>query len=60
MGINHFMWGALTPHLPLLAGGLVVAVALTPFARPSAAYGAVAGGLIALGPSPSSTRGATS
>jgi len=49
MAINHFVWQALTPRLPLMAGGLVVAVVLTRFARPTAAYGAVAGALVALG-----------
>lgn len=48
-GLNVFVWGALMPWPTLLAGGALVAAFASRFARPTMAYGAVAGGLIAAG-----------
>lgn len=46
--VNDVAWGALSPRFPLLAGGVLAAVVLARFARPTAAYGAVAGAVVGL------------
>jgi len=48
-GLNVHVFDALMPWPTLLAGGALVAVVLTRFARPTLAYGAVGGALVATG-----------
>jgi hypothetical protein len=46
-GLNMFAWDALTPRQPLLIGAAAAALLLARFARPTVAFGAVSGLLIA-------------
>lgn len=46
LGMNHFVWHALSPRFPLLIGGMVAAAVLARLARPTARYGALAGAVV--------------
>ncbi|WP_162529801.1 hypothetical protein [Nocardioides caldifontis] len=44
--VNEQVWNALSPRFPLAAGGLLVGLLLARSARPTTAYGVVAGALV--------------
>ena len=48
-GLNVYVFDALMPWPTLLAGGALVALVLSPFARPTLRYGVLAGALVAAG-----------